>query len=161
MDDIKINTINARTGICSFEDARGFFKFNIPQILFVGSPVYQLATEELYIVVSRTNEGGTLVPFDAVRAVNFRPVPFIFKEVIKAYNSTELGLMLPHEFIAPINTVRGWAWMGNDGGVILKDTFYKTEVEARAKLLLYFLDLTIIELSDILDTWEKNLKLLT
>lgn len=163
-----MNNISPTTALCSFEDAKAFFTYKVPQMIYVGSPVYHSTSGELFTVAKRTPEGGELIPFHPIRLLEyiatngFGLIPFTNAEVYKAYSSTELGLLLPTDYIAPINTVRGWAWMGNHGEIILKEKgFYKTEAEARAKLLLYFLELTIITLAEIEETWEKNFNLLS
>lgn len=150
-----MNQLQLINNICSFTDAKIFAKYQIPQLIYIGSAIYNEFGEP-YIITQINNEDIKAFSLSENKIDNFN-----YQSIYKAYNASELGMMVPTDYISPINTTRGWAWVGNDGNIILKNSFYRTEAEARSQFLLYFLEITIIDVDDIKSTLEKNLKLLS
>ncbi len=148
--------INPEMHVCNYDDALELFNKEIPQLLYIGSPVFLKESREFMTIIDIKEDRIDLRNHLTQKTM----IDVLLTDIIKAYSAVELGLMLPVEYIAPVNTERGWAWISNEGNVVLEDKFYKTEASARARFILYFLKLTVLELSDIITTLQKNIKLL-
>lgn len=144
--------------VCSYEDAKAFYENKLPQLLYPGCTVYIPDSTILYRVAGEIANDIYLCEDKSSNHREFITVKAA--DLYRAYNVSEIGILMPKVYTMPINTVRGWAWVGNDGNVILKDGYYKTEIEARTKYLLYFLAMGIVDSDDIKKSVDANFELL-
>lgn len=129
---------------CDYETALELNELGTPKLSYVGSIYYNKDDKKtLYMYLYDNEILASMVNisnYNEGYSVNALPI----KDLIRAYNSAELGLMIPVDYTLPVKSIEGWGFVDNEGN-ILTDEFYKTEAQARAKYLAFFLKHKILE----------------
>ena len=135
--------------LSSYLRSKELYDLGVQSIIGLGEYFYDVLDQEMYISLSDEKD-------EIIKSMHLNTLEMVTlnrKRCVKAYLSSEIGELLPLEYMLPRPFEEGWALVSEDGEIILveHDDFYESEIEARITFLIYFLKLKLLK--------PENLKL--